>query len=142
MVMKDYYAIMGLPPNAPQAAVKARYRVLAQELHPDKPTGNEGAFKALQEAYECLGNVARRRAYDLEYKVRRFVSAPVTTGFDLVGALSGVARHYGVPAALVNQAVPVLERKLDDHGVKARAVTAEDALQAMGWLRPKRRKRA
>jgi len=137
--MKDYYAIMGLLPNASQPEVMAKYRALAKELHPDKPTGNAEAFKLLQEAYACLGNVAKRRAYDLQYKVRQFVPRPAAVGFDLMGALSGVAKAYNVPDAIVNQVAPVIERKLDEHGVKARAVTAQDALEAFGWLKKQKR---
>jgi len=33
----------------------------------------------------------------------------------------------------------VVERKLDEHGVSARAATAEQILEAVGWLRPKRK---
>lgn len=140
--MKDFYAIMGLQRNASQHQVRVKYLFLAKELHPDKPTGNAEAFKALQEAYGVLGDPAKRRAYDLSRKVREFVPPMAQSGaIDLLGMLQAAARGR-VPQQFVDQFSPVLERKLEERGVKARAVTAEDALEALGWLKPKRKKRA
>jgi DnaJ-class molecular chaperone len=139
--MKDYYAIMGLTRNAPHSVVRTRYRNLAKTLHPDVG-GNAQQFAELQEAYEVLGDPVKRRAYDLQSNVREFV-APDSGSVDLIGLFQGIARGR-VPDQFVKQVSPVLERKLEEHGVNARATTAEDVLTAIGWLEPKakRRKRA
>ena len=141
--MKDFYAIMGLQRNASQHQVRVKYLFLAKELHPDKPTGNERAFKELQEAYAILGDPAKRKSYDLYFNFRQFVPQTETDGaIDLIVMLRQVAAASRVPQQFVDQFSPVLERKLEERGVKARAVTAEDALEALGWLKPKRKKRA
>lgn len=59
----DPYEMMALPRDATPAAIKARYRVLAQQLHPDKG-GDEANFKELGDAYEILSNPERRAHYD------------------------------------------------------------------------------
>ena len=47
--------VLGLPPDcASEAEIKAAYRRLALRLHPDKPGGDEEAFKRLQGAYAAL----------------------------------------------------------------------------------------
>lgn len=147
--MKDYYLIMALPPSATAAEIKAAYRRQAKIYHPDKNQWGKGdkpsadAMQMINEAYAVLGDPAKRRAYDLARKVREFVPPVVQTGgaIDLLGMLQQAVRGR-VPQQFVDQFSPVLERKLEERGVKARAVTAEDAIEALGWLKPKRKKRA
>ena len=64
--MKDYYRIIGLPPSASLAEVKAAYRKQAFALHPDRNPSEEAhaAFRELQEAYEVLSEPDRRSDYD------------------------------------------------------------------------------
>ncbi len=62
----DYYAELGIAPNASRAAVDEAYRRRAKELHPDTnpdPTA-EARFKRLTAAYEVLRDPASREAYD------------------------------------------------------------------------------
>lgn len=61
--MKDYYNTLGVQKTATQEEIKAAFRKLASETHPDKG-GDEAEFRAISEAYETLGNEALRRAYD------------------------------------------------------------------------------
>jgi len=63
----DYYETLGLSRDADAASIKAAYRRLAMEFHPDKNGGctdAEGKFKAVSEAYECLKDPQKRAAYD------------------------------------------------------------------------------
>ncbi len=60
---KGYYRALGLEPGASMAAVRAAWRRLAREHHPDAG-GDEGRFHHLLEAYETLSDPMRRMAYD------------------------------------------------------------------------------
>ena len=53
--------------GADEAAIKAAYRRLAKECHPDRKNGckeNEAQFKAISEAYDVLKDPQKRAAYD------------------------------------------------------------------------------
>ena len=45
---KDFYAILGVPKDADQAAIKKAYRKLARKHHPDQNAGDDGVRAALQ----------------------------------------------------------------------------------------------
>src|SRR5215212_6535456 len=67
MVEQDYYDLLGLQRGADEAAVKAAYRRLAKECHPDRHNGcrdQEARFKAISEAYDVLKDPQKRAAYD------------------------------------------------------------------------------
>ena len=67
MVETDYYELLQVERNADPAAIKAAYRKLAMECHPDRNggcTNAEAKFKALSQAYECLKDPQKRAAYD------------------------------------------------------------------------------
>lgn len=62
--MKNYYEILGLERSASQDEIKKAYRNLSKQYHPDvNPTG-EARFKEIAEAYETLGDPAKRAQYD------------------------------------------------------------------------------
>ncbi|EPZ35621.1 DnaJ-domain-containing protein [Rozella allomycis CSF55] len=65
---KDYYAILGIPKDADEDAIKKAYRKLALKWHPDRnPDSKELAdkkFKELAEAYEVLIDKNKRQIYD------------------------------------------------------------------------------
>ena len=50
----ELLGLLGLPPHATTAEVRAAHRRLAKQLHPDRPAGNTAAFRRIQEAYEQL----------------------------------------------------------------------------------------
>ena len=66
MAFKDYYATLGLAPDAPQDAIKRAYRKLARRYHPDVSSlpDAEDRFKEVAEAHEALIDPERRAAYD------------------------------------------------------------------------------
>jgi molecular chaperone DnaJ len=67
MVEQDYYELLGVPRGADEAAIKAAYRRMAKECHPDRHNGckqNEAKFKAISEAYDVLKDPQKRAAYD------------------------------------------------------------------------------
>jgi DnaJ-class molecular chaperone len=60
----DYYKILGVDKNASQDDIKKAFRKLAQQYHPDKPTGDEKKFKEINEAYSVLSDPKKRQQYD------------------------------------------------------------------------------
>jgi curved DNA-binding protein len=64
---KDYYASLGVPRTASEADIKKAFRKLAREYHPDVAKDKKRAeekFKEVNEAYEVLGDPAKRKQYD------------------------------------------------------------------------------
>ncbi len=64
---KDYYAVLGVPRTASDADIKKAFRKLAREFHPDVAKDKKRAeekFKSVNEAYEVLGDPAKRKRYD------------------------------------------------------------------------------
>lgn len=67
MLLNDPYDILGLKTTASDAEIKAAYRRLAREKHPDRDPGNpwaEDEFKELTQAYSILSDPKTRRKYD------------------------------------------------------------------------------
>jgi molecular chaperone DnaJ len=62
----DYYALLGVPRDASEAAIKKAFRTLARQHHPDVSDAPEAdeRFKEIVEAYEVLSNHERRSLYD------------------------------------------------------------------------------
>jgi curved DNA-binding protein len=83
MDFKDYYATLGVAPEADEAAIKAAYRKLARKYHPDvsKEPGAEDKFKEVSEAYEVLRDAARRADYD-QLRTYRTAHAGGRGGFE------------------------------------------------------------
>ncbi len=67
MAEQDYYELLGVSRGADLQTIKAAYRNLAKEHHPDRHNGcseKEAQFKAISEAYDCLRDPQKRAAYD------------------------------------------------------------------------------
>jgi curved DNA-binding protein len=65
---KDYYETLGIPRTATDKEIKAAYRKLARQHHPDANKGNKASeekFKEITEAYEVLKDPDKRRRYDM-----------------------------------------------------------------------------
>lgn len=60
----DLYNTLGVSKDATQADIKAAYRKLAQQHHPDKEGGDKEKFQAIQQAYAVLGDEDKRAHYD------------------------------------------------------------------------------
>lgn len=64
---KDYYKTLGVSRDASQDDIRKAFRKLAREHHPDVAKDKaraEEKFKEVNEAYEVLGDPAKRQKYD------------------------------------------------------------------------------
>ena len=69
----DFYAVLGVSPDAGADDLARAYRTLAKRLHPDSGVGDDEAFKEVAAAYAVLGDERIRRDYD---RVRREATLP------------------------------------------------------------------
>jgi DnaJ-class molecular chaperone len=108
MPQDDYYATLGLPPQADPRQVKEAYRRLAFEHHPDRNRDTPSAadtMKRINEAYAVLSHPAKRREYDALRE--RFGSAAhsrfrtshteqdIFSGSDINAVFEELARSFG-----------------------------------------------
>lgn len=66
-MIEELYARLGVDPTATEAEIKAAYRRLARENHPDRNPGDpqaEAIFVGVGEAYRVLSDPASRTEYD------------------------------------------------------------------------------
>jgi len=62
---KDLYKILGISPGADEKEIRTAYRKLARRYHPDTGAGSsEERFREIQDAYNTIGDPAKRAAYD------------------------------------------------------------------------------
>jgi curved DNA-binding protein CbpA len=69
--MKNYYYILGVKESSSLAEIKSAYRKLSIKFHPDKNPGDkffEERFKDIQEGYETLSDVHKRKIYDEQFQ--------------------------------------------------------------------------
>ena len=92
--MPTHYDTLKVSRDAPIEVIQAAYRSLARKYHPDhasRTADSEAAMKAINAAYEILGDPARRAAYDRE-----------------------LARHAPTPRAHSSRRRPPPDRPTDD----------------------------
>jgi len=91
---KSYFAILGVPSSASPDEIRAAYRRLAEEFHPDHFTGGSESFLQIQEAYSVLGDPYKRNRYE-----QSLLKSPMTR--------STVHRPYPEPEPLIPEQQPV-----------------------------------
>jgi molecular chaperone DnaJ len=85
-----YYEVLGVQRGASDADMKAAFRKLAMQHHPDRNPGDkdcEGRFKEINEAYDVLKDGDKRAAYD------RFGHAAFEQGMG--GGAHGFSADFG-----------------------------------------------
>ncbi len=60
----NYYQVLGVSREASQEEIRAAYRALAKDRHPDRAGGSTEEFSRLQEAHAVLSDPNRRRQHD------------------------------------------------------------------------------
>ena len=64
---KDYFKILGVSRNATDKEIKSAFRKLARQFHPDLHPHDDEAeseFKEINEAYEILSDVDKKKSYE------------------------------------------------------------------------------
>ncbi len=97
---KNYYEILGVPVSAGPAEIRAVYRRLAFEYHPDRNSSIDAQqiFQKIIEAYSVLSDPEKRREYDATL----FDLQPLIAS-SLSGNILGADELYNQTASRVNQ---------------------------------------
>lgn len=72
MATADYYAVLGIDRRATPDDIKKAFRRLTLEWHPDRHQGDPEAaerYRQINEAYNTLGDAARRSRYDMTQRL-------------------------------------------------------------------------
>ena len=117
----DYYQVLGLGRTASDDEIKKAFKKIALECHPDHHPADpdlEERFKRVTEAYSVLGDVDKRRAYDLRSRRAGDLGGPSyqspeemfwefvqSEGFDVRKArcMGGMGRCHGEAIAGCNR---------------------------------------
>jgi molecular chaperone DnaJ len=97
---KDFYKVLGVSKDVPQADLKKTYRKLARQYHPDSNPGDakaENKFKEISEAYSVLSDEEQRKEYD---QVRAMGSG---ARFTAPGGSTGAGGFEDVFGGMFNQ---------------------------------------
>ncbi len=110
MEFKDYYKVLGVERAADAKQISRAFRRLAREHHPDvnKAKGAEDRFKEINEAYQVLGDTAKRAQYDQMFEayqrggvdwqqVFRGAGQTAPGGFTVVGDVGDLEDMLGGP---------------------------------------------
>jgi len=105
----DYYELLGIEPGADIKEIKAAYRKMAFQFHPDRNASNNDAaekMKSVNEAYAVLSDPDKRRQYD---ELRRqygnaaydrfrqsYTDSDIFRGSDVQQIFEEMARAFGL----------------------------------------------
>jgi curved DNA-binding protein len=96
---KDYYSTLGVPKTASEKEIKQAFRKLARKHHPDVNPGDKAAesrFKEINEAYEVVGDPAKRKKYDeLGANWKMYEQAQQAPGGGAGAGAAGWNVHFG-----------------------------------------------
>jgi curved DNA-binding protein CbpA len=77
--MRTYYDVLGVAPDTPDVVIKAAFRALAKEYHPDRAnaaSGDTDRFIEIQNAYAVLSKPESRNEYDAELREAFLMHVP------------------------------------------------------------------
>lgn len=119
--MKDHYSTLGVAKTATQDEIKSAYRKLAKQYHPDLG-GDADKFKSINEAYDVLGDPAKRADYDRpqpQFKFNNQGGAWDMNGLDINDFFSVFTGASGFPGG---------KRQRNNANLRARLVITLDSI--------------
>lgn len=119
--MKDHYSTLGVSKTATQDEIKSAYRKLAKQHHPDLG-GDADKFKSINEAYDVLGDAAKRAEYDRpqpQFNFHSQGSAWDMNGLDINDFFSVFTGASGFPGG---------KRQRNNANLRARLVITLDSI--------------
>jgi curved DNA-binding protein CbpA len=102
---KNWYEILGVPPNATVEDLARVYHLLAARFHPDnQETGDLDRFLEVKAAYETLSDPAARKQFDVELRTQSQEPVAVFLSKDFADGVTGeFNRRLGILCLLYNQ---------------------------------------
>ena len=117
MDFKDYYSTLGVGKTATEKEVKQAFRKLARKFHPDVNPGDKAAeskFKEINEAYEVLGDPAKRKKYDELGANWRMYEQAAASGSAGAGPFAGQWNVGGAPGGFRTMSPDEMEQLFGD----------------------------
>jgi curved DNA-binding protein CbpA len=96
-----HYDTLGVDEKASADDIKAAFRQLARKCHPDRNQGDvsaEASFKKVNAAYEIIGDLSNRAAYDQDLLLARTARAVAQRGTSPAAASPHVPVVWRPPA--------------------------------------------
>jgi DnaJ-like protein len=143
--LRSFYGTLGLRPAASDEDIKAAFRKLAKQYHPDLHAGDKSAeerFKEINEAYAILSGPGARARYDatlsqrrsLRWQRSRRAAAITAASFALTVTLIStaiVAQQYGNGLSLFSGGWPATEPPAAERRRAAAIATTVDVQRAV-----------
>ncbi|CAM9712583.1 unnamed protein product, partial [Discosporangium mesarthrocarpum] len=110
----DHYSALGVSKTATVDEIKAAYRKIARETHPDvsDDAATREVFEAAAKAYRVLLDPGKRSTYDQGIAMSSFVDSIKSGAFDWRAATGLVAGNLGAMASSVGAAAQPLAKDL------------------------------
>lgn len=126
---RDYYEVLGVSRGASESEIKAAFRKLAFQYHPDRNQGDgaEERFKEINEAYEVLSDSEKRSNYDRFGQSGNGFSGQGFDGFGFEGMGSIFDAFFGGGTATASRQAPVRGNDIQ----YSLAITLEDAFSGI-----------
>ncbi|MFM7711275.1 MAG: DnaJ domain-containing protein, partial [Microcystis sp.] len=111
--MKNYYEILQIPRNAGNNQIKAAFRRLARQYHPDYNPNDPDAvtkFREIEQAYRVLRDKDKRKEYDRSLSPEIPTFHPSAEDFYQQGWHYAQEKNYQLAIAFYQQAIAINPR--------------------------------